>query len=311
MFNVTSANRDTNANEEQSNNFYIVINPMYLKMFVGESKSFTANAYDKDNTLIPNLNYTWCVIGKVGTIASNYGHSTIFTSTMPGTGLITATATSHGVTRTGYALISVTKGTFYVVIEPKYAILEVNQTQEFVATAYGPNNQPLSGVEYYWSVLGNVGTVAPETGETTTFTPIKEGYGAVKVTATYDSETKYAYAPVSITNLSFSLEIKPNYVTLSVGQTQNFTAYAYNSNSNPIPDLNYNWQLLNGTVSIVGIAKIKLSPIGILTSENDKATFTATSIGCGVISVSTTYQGTTKTAYAFIYVKPNTNLSLV
>ncbi|MFH1563684.1 MAG: T9SS type A sorting domain-containing protein [Nitrospirota bacterium] len=58
----------------------IVINPDRIYLKVNTSCQFTATGYDQDNNLIPNVVFTWQIVGEIGSLSTTTGTSTIFTA---------------------------------------------------------------------------------------------------------------------------------------------------------------------------------------------------------------------------------------
>jgi len=86
-----------------------------------------------------------------------------------------------------------------VEITPTNKTLEVGQTQNFTATAYDSDDNPITAeVTYVWTVLEGIGAVDPDDQQTTTFTATTINNGSIKVIAAVDGTSVPAQVPVSV-----------------------------------------------------------------------------------------------------------------
>jgi len=87
----------------------------------------------------------------------------------------------------------------HVVITPSNVNVTVGNSLGFTAQAYDQFNNVVTNVSYQWSVINGVGSVAPATGLSTTFTAsTATGTGIVRVAATQGSVTVVADATVEV-----------------------------------------------------------------------------------------------------------------
>lgn len=119
-------------------------------------------------------------------------------------GWINATATYEGVEKTGTAAVTVAVPQpvlDHIVVTPESTTLILGQSCELSAKAYDTHGRAITrGVTYQWSVIGSIGDVSPQNGQATIFTARTNGTGKVKVTATFNSVVRDAYADVTVSD---------------------------------------------------------------------------------------------------------------
>jgi hypothetical protein len=175
-------------------------------------------------------------------------------------------------------------------------------TQAFTAKAYDSGNTEISsGVTFTWSVTPvSLGSVSPATGPSTTFTSgVDAGLGSVMVQASFNSITKTASASVTVTEGGTGngaldhVTLSPTSANVEKGNTQQFTAKAYDVNNSEITSgLTYSWSTNPTTLGSV-------SPMG----TGSTATFTAgTSPQSGSMQVSIVHNAVTKSTSSSIIV---------
>ncbi|MBC7194414.1 MAG: hypothetical protein H5U37_01990 [Caldisericia bacterium] len=137
-----------------------------------------------------------------------------------------------------------------VEIIPSFVNLNVGSSQLFIAKAYDSFGNLLTNVNFYWSVIPGTGNgIINQNGY---FTLTSFGSVTVKCEISGTQVFSYAYVnsyypypypyypyPYFINNLV----ITPNNINLTPGSSQTFTAQAYDSLGNPVPDLTYIWTI--------------------------------------------------------------------
>lgn len=147
-----------------------------------------------------------------------------------------------------------------VEIIPNYINLNVGASYLFTSKAYDIYGNQIMGASFYWSLIPGTGNgVINQNGYFTLtsfgFLTIKcevlgTGiYGLAYVNSYYPYQ--YPYYPYLVNNIV----ITPNNVNLTTGSTQIFSAQAYDSLGNPIPNLTYLW-----TVSPLSSGTFTISP---------------------------------------------------
>lgn len=156
----------------------IEVSPGYSEFGKGETKTFTATGYDQyDNELTINPTWSLSGTGMEGTFNPETGPSTTFTANSFGWGVITASVGDIS----GTADITVFPGLAEITVDPDSAIILEGETMTFEALGYHEQGLPTS-INPTWSVTGNIGTVSPSTGSTTTFTATGGGAGTIVAT---------------------------------------------------------------------------------------------------------------------------------
>ena len=80
---------------------HVVITPSSATVVAGRTQAFTAQGYDAFGNAIVGLNYSWQVIGAIGTLSSTSWISVTFNaSTATGTGIVSVSATQGTITKT-------------------------------------------------------------------------------------------------------------------------------------------------------------------------------------------------------------------
>ncbi|MDI6860654.1 MAG: hypothetical protein QMD25_01380 [Caldisericia bacterium] len=186
-----------------------------------------------------------------------------------------------------------------VEIIPNLVNLNVGSSQLFIARAYDIYGNILTNVNFYWSVLPGTGNgIINQNGY---FTLTSFGsvtikcevlgtniFGLAYVNSYYTYP--YPYYPYYISNLI----ITPNNVNLSQGATQIFSAQAFDSLGNPIPNLTYIW-----TVFPISSGTFTVSP------DTKNLSFTLGSY-YGVVTIKCEVLGTNVYNFAYINsIQPN------
>lgn len=170
----------------------------------------------------------------------------------------------------------------HVVISPNPAPVLPGGTQLFTATSEDASNNPVTGVIYTWHVVAGGGTIVPNTGVFTAGTITDTYKDTIKVKATKDGVTKYAYADVIVANLGvvYSVVISPDTATIIPLGTQQYSAAVKDAFGNAVA-ITPIW-----IVSGVGNA---IDVTGKVTASSTTGTFTVTATATqGIVSVSDT-----------------------
>lgn len=168
----------------------IVLTPATVKVLPNGSIPFTAVAYDGSNNVVPNVTFTWSVnpVG-MGTVTDS-GYFTAGTITGP----CDVCADAFGVRGTAKVTIAAQSNVSRIVVTPDSASVKINESKQFLATAYDENNTPISNPSFIWSVRPAEMGIITNTG---IFTAIKKG--AAQIVASLDG--KEGYANVTITDV--------------------------------------------------------------------------------------------------------------
>ena len=245
---------------------------------VGDTKSFSAKAYDSTSTEITGVTFTWTTTGSIGTVST----SGLFSATTAGTGTVKASCTYLSVTKEASVSITVNNPPpgvtlDHVIVTPSTdQSVIVSDTKSFSAKAYDTTNAEITSATFTWSVTGGIGTV----DAAGLFTATTAGAGTVKASCTFNSTTKESSVNVTVIpggQVIDHVDISPSAdQSVATGGTIAFTALAYDANDTLIVGATYAWSVTGNIGSV--------SPTtGVATA------FTAgTSAGSGTVKVTAT-----------------------
>ena len=230
---------------------HIVVDPDPVIVVVGETQQFNATAYDTYNNEIPGVSFDWST--NVGTVDA----TGFFTAqTIPGIGIVTAT---NG-TVTGLATVNVVAGPIdHIIVTPDpITIIAGGPMPLFTVTAYDMYNNIIPGVTCNWT-----SNVWNETGDY--ILPPGEA-GWINFTCgncSYNVTVNIIYGPIDY------IVVTPNPVFMIVGETQQFTATAYDVYNNVIPGIGFVWTTDVGSVNSTGFFTAQSTPAtGTVTATN-------------------------------------------
>ncbi len=165
----------------------VVISPTTASIGINKTFQFLAKAYDATNIEIPNPAFTWTVSPvEIGTI-SNTG---TFNAKTVGSGVIMVSAEG----KSAIATITVLPGVSRVMITPDIATMKVNESKQFLATAYDDANVPIANPAVSWAVRPSDMGIITNTG---IFTALKKG--VAQIVASLDGKEGYATVTISET----------------------------------------------------------------------------------------------------------------
>lgn len=137
-----------------------------------------------------------------------------------------------------------------VEIVPNFVFLNIGSSQLFLARAYDNFGNVLTNINFYWSVIPGTGNGVINQNGYFTLT----SFGSVMIKceivgtqifglAYVNSHNLYPYTYYPYPFFIRNLIITPNNVNLNPGDSQVFTAQAYDIFGNPIPNLIYVWTI--------------------------------------------------------------------
>ena len=126
--------------------------------------------------------------------------------------------------------------------------IEEGETQRFTATAYESDNTEIPGKRFRWTSSNtSVATVSPSTGTATTATGVSDG--STTITASVDG--KSGTASLTVTEppppepVVDRVTVTPSSRSIEEGETQRFTATAYESDNTEISGKSFRWTSSN------------------------------------------------------------------
>jgi len=221
----------------------IEVSPSEITLNVGETCQFEAKGYDDYGNEIPGLTFTWSSSNEtVGTV----NETGFFTALYPGFTYVNAT--NQSVVGSARVNVIYTPEVTTVVVSPSKVTLNITETLQFTATAYDQYGKEMPGVEFTWSSSNTtVGTV----NETGFFTALYPGFTYVNATAP-NGVNGTASVTVTYTPKVTTIMIEPAEDTIYEGDTQEFTATAYDQIGREMPEItNFTWSSTNPTVGTV------------------------------------------------------------
>ncbi|SOD02103.1 Ig-like domain (group 2) [bacterium JGI 053] len=217
--------------------------PDSLVLDVGGTGDFNAVAYDAEGHALTGRVVTWTSSDSSVVVVAAGGR---VTGVSPGSARVRATV--EGVSEA--AAVRVREPARAVVarvdLTPDSMVVQPGQTERFFATAYDANGNVLTGRAVTWvssdSTVAAVGTG----GAVTAVRP-----GTARVSATVEGVSGSAkvlvYGPTVV-----RVEVKPDSQVLVIGQTGDFSAYAYDATNHIVTGLIITWSTSDANVAPVG-----------------------------------------------------------
>ena len=265
----------------------IEISPSSWTMNEGTEKTFIATGYDQYDAVF-TINPTWSTTGGIGSVSPETGTSTTLTASLVASnisGTIKATVglinDSSSVTVNNVAEPPVLTS---IEVSPGTWSMQDGQSKQFTAIGYDQYGAEFA-INPSWSIMGDIGTVDPTSGNTTTFMASEVGTG--RVVATHGIKSDYANITVNpASSVLTTLVISPSSAELQVGDQQEFTAQGYDQYGAEFA-INPSWSVTGGIGSV--------DP-----TSGDTIAFTAEAIGTGTVIATQA----TKSDYSEISVGP-------
>ena len=254
----------------------VEITPVSVNMTPGNTRVFTAQAYDSYGYPLNVTNYVWTVTPvSAGSFYVSPDTKTLTFTLSSFSGVVTISCRVDGSGIVGYAYINAYTPSYAdtIVITPHDAYVSLsNPIQTFTAAGYDSAGNNLSGVTYTWSLnpvsAGTLSVNPTDTSQATfTLNPAFSGTAVVSCTTSYGTPSKTIYGS-SYIHTSYSppyppyppasqLVITPQTTIMSIGETKSFTAQAYDSYGNPIYGVSYVWTVIsgNGYITPTGSSK--------------------------------------------------------
>ena len=173
----------------------VTVSPSSASIEEGETRRFTARAFDSDNEEITGKTFAW---SSSSTRVATINASGLATARNAGTTTITADV--DGVS--GEATLTVTEPpppppvVDRVTVSPSSPSIEEGETKRFTATAYESDNTVIPGKSFAWtSSSTSVATISPSSGTATTATGVSAG--STTITASVDGKSGTASLTVT------------------------------------------------------------------------------------------------------------------
>jgi PGF-pre-PGF domain-containing protein len=261
----------------------IEIMPPAVTVEVNETVEFSATVFDQFGSAMTGVEIAWTSSDEaIGTIDANG----TFTALAAGTADVTATAGNV----TGSATVTVEAPAEPVLdsiqITPTGATIVIGDTQRFIVTARDQDGNVMSGVAVNWTSSDETVGAIDADG---IFSALAEG--TATVTATVENIT--ATANVTVNNgepALASIVVVPSAITLGSGETQQFTATAFDQFGAEMTGVEIAWTSSDeavGTIDADGLFSALADGTATVTataeSVNGTAEVTVTTLSSGVV----------------------------
>ena len=215
---------------------HLTVTPDPVTVVAAKMKQFTATAYDIYGNEITGIVFTWST--DIGSVDQNG----LFTAqTMVDTGTVQAANGSI----TGSASVTLIPGSVdHIILTPDPITVKVGEMQQFTASGYDQYNNSIMGMAFNWNT--NAGSIDANGLFTAQVTPTT---GMVE--ATNGSVTGNASVIVILGDIDH-IVVMPDPASVKIGETQQFTATAYDIFNNVIPGISFFWSTGLGVVNSTG-----------------------------------------------------------
>ena len=233
----------------------VTVSPSSPSIEKGETQQFTASAYDSDNEIISGKTFNW---SSSNTLVATISASGLATGV--GAGSTTIKASVDG--KSGTTTLTVTEPpppppvVDRVTVSPSSPSIEKDGTQQFTASAYDSDNEIISGKTFNWSSSNTLVATISASG-------LARGVSAGSTTITASVDGKSGTATLTVTEppppppVVDRVTVSPSSPSIEKGETQQFTASAYDSDNEIISGKTFNWSSSNtlvATISASGLA---------------------------------------------------------
>ncbi|MDI6781557.1 MAG: FG-GAP-like repeat-containing protein [bacterium] len=243
--------------------FSVSVLPGTYSLSIFETHLLTAEVTDKNGKKVcDGTQVIWQTDNGMVSPAISYTINGIAASTyiapaMSGMATVTAIASSTSMPQ-ATSQITINVGTLYrLELLPRQATVRAGETCSFTAQAYDRSWQKIPEIEYRWNLSAGMGTLFQVTGTSNTFTAAGQlGTETIVVSCPAASLTEGMTATAMINIIPGELHhivIIPGTSSVEVGSSVELTASGYDQYNNPIPSLEYNWQIdsQHGSLSTV------------------------------------------------------------
>ena len=263
----------------------VTVSPASMMMMVGGMFQFTAVAMTADGMVIDDVDFAWL---SDDTEVAKVDETGLVTAVAAGTAMITASADSVTsmpatvtVEESAPVIASVT------IMDAIPVMLEVGDTHQLMAVARTSEGTVIDGVAFEWSSDDNEVATVDSTGLITAVAA-----GMAEVTAMAEEVTS---EPISVTvaeppPVVDRVTVGPPSASIEEGETQQFTATAYDSDNEEISGKTFRW-----TSSRTSVATV---------SPSSGSATTATGVNAGSTTIRAAVDGKSGTATLTVTAPP-------
>lgn len=217
----------------------VVVSPTTIALLVGQQQTLQAAVQDDDGNKVNGTVVVWSVKDtRIATVSP----SGVVTGLVLGTTQVAAS--SNG--KSGIAAITVQPAPVAsVVVSPPQISVAVGARTTFTAAVLDAGGNALTGRTVTWASSNSLIASVDASG---VVTPLS--VGAATITAT--SEGKSGTSTITVTQAAVStVTVSPSPLSMSVGQTTQFTATARDAAGNPLTGQTFQWTTSNAAVATV------------------------------------------------------------
>ena len=237
----------------------VTIDPAEAMIEVGATQQFAAKATMADGMEIPDAEFTWSSSDEMVATVDSDG-----LATGVGAGEVMIIATADSVS--GSATLTVTEPPpsepviSTVTVTPTEATIEEGKMQQFEAVATTSDGETVPDVEFNWSSSDVLVAMVDANG-------LANGVGAGEAMITATAGDVMGTATLTVTETEepppppdpvvASVTVRPSNATIKLGQTQQFSAAAYDSDGMEITGKSFSWtssDQLTATINSSGLA---------------------------------------------------------
>ena len=228
-----------------------IMDAMPVMLEIGDNHQLMAVARTSEGIMIGGVTFEWSSDdNEVATVDS----TGLITAVATGMADITAMADEITSDPVSVTVAEPPPDVDRVSVEPMTASIEVDEMQQFTATAYDADNMEIVGKTFSWlSSRTSVATVSPSSGSATTATGVNAG--STTITATVDG--KSGMASLTVTEppppppVVDRVAVSPSSPSIEEGETQQFSATAYEADNTEITGKTFTWSSSNTTVATI------------------------------------------------------------
>jgi CSLREA domain-containing protein len=228
----------------------IEVTPATASAYPGDTQQFTATAFSNaggPEIEVPNVSFYWTSSDPTtATVSPTTGQGTTATAVAAGTATVSALAGGQASTAT----LTVNAVVATIELAPASASVAAGNSQVFTATARDSGGNVITGLTFSFSLRdaspANAATITGTTANTVTVRGDQIGSATVVVNYTRpnDNVTLEDTSLLTITAAAPQVdhvEVSPAAATINRGQTQQFTATAFDSSNQPVPGATFAW----------------------------------------------------------------------
>ena len=233
----------------------VILDPALVTVQATKDQQFTATALDRFDNPIFGLTHIFSSDEQAGRVTTK-GVFTAGTEARSYQNAVKVVVIQGSVERDAAATIALEPGPLdHVSLEPTAATVVVTEEQQFTATAFDRFDNPISGLVHTFGSDEDAGIVSAG-GLFTTGTAAGTYKEGVTVSVTQGTTARSATSAVLVRHGPFDrVLLKPESITLDIGQHQLFSVEPVDSFANPISAAQITWKVVGdiGTISTGGL----------------------------------------------------------